>query len=95
MADSHLQEPDGRSWTIWECPDCGCTNTHATSCGASPGEPVVHGNRVVVVPASVAEKLATALEKVRPIIGNDELHAEVERLLAEFRRAYPREGTTG
>jgi hypothetical protein len=55
----------------------------------------VHGNRVVVVPASVAEKLATALEKVRPIIGNDELHAEVERLLAEFRRAYPREGTTG
>jgi hypothetical protein len=37
------------------------------------------------VPASVAEKLATALERVRSIIGSDELHAEVERVLAEYR----------
>ena len=39
-------------WTIWVCcPDCGKTNMHAETCGAFPGEPVVHGNRVEVVRA--------------------------------------------
>lgn len=51
-----------RRWTIWVCPDCGHTNMHADTCGAFPGEPVVHGHRVEVVPASRIEGAVGALE---------------------------------
>lgn len=47
-------------WTIWVCPDCACTNVHAETCGAFPGEPVVHGNRVQVVPRAALRDLYDA-----------------------------------
>ena len=45
------------TWTIWVCPDCGATNMHAETCGAFPGEPVVHGNRFEVVRAGAREEV--------------------------------------
>jgi hypothetical protein len=57
------RQPTGRSWAIWVCPDCGRTNVHADSCGAFPGLPVVHGNRVVVAPVAAADEHPDALQR--------------------------------
>src|SRR4051794_33561651 len=61
-----------KRWTIWACPDCAAINVHPATCGAYPGEPVVHGNRVEVVQAADYER---AVDDLRVTIGALEHYA--------------------
>jgi hypothetical protein len=86
MADQRLQESSGR----WFCPVHydEFWMPHAGQCPAGGCEETLEE----WVPLSVAEKLATAIERYRDWeIGL----GVVLDALAEFRAAYPREETTG
>lgn len=77
-----------RPMFAWQCPDCGLMDDPAEGYLCRDGR---HGfsDPVEVVPLSVAEALAEMLERVRPIIGSNELHNEVEHALAAYREAHP------
>lgn len=78
----------GGPWTIYVCPGCGTANVHAMTCSMFPGEPVVHGDRVVVVPRAAAEQLARAFSEAVMTLHGPALKPALDAL-REFRAAYP------
>lgn len=105
MPRSELQEGDGRSLVRLECPVHG-PNFGIVAPGRGRRDklwcqhcriPASELRKVTYVPLDVAENLTTLLAEIDTLLDGDDLQATIagiERVVASYRAAYPREETT-